>query len=244
MKTLKEQIAPFFQRLGRLRRERRYYEACSVPWFVFDFDQSDVPAGTPFDQIKLPFGKMILVIKAEPNMIPLYLESGKDGLSGAAAFLSGNWICWHGFELTRASADLSLKFALETLQAVLTGVLAFSQALQDPGVHVAAVRPVNGMRTVQWTKAQEHHVLLHRTHPANRPAGDSSSKPVDYDEAAVIRRMAHRVRAHFRVLRAARFRHKRGQAVRVREQWRGPKEWVNKRSRQTYRWVDKATLET
>ena len=150
MKTLKEQLAPHFQALGKLCRERRFYEACSVPWFVFECESSS--KAVPFDQLKLPFGKMVLVVSLQGHHFPVYLETGGAvGLYGAAVSATGVWFCWEGKTLTACCAGVSMEFARKSVGAIMAMVRAFSAAVWDPGVHVASVRPVNAMRSVEWT---------------------------------------------------------------------------------------------
>ena len=246
MKTIKEKIAPIFQEMGRICKERCFYEANSVPWVVTsisdlekDWKLSDAEAWVP------PFKQFVLVIEIKDGeQMVLYLENG--GISGTSVSSDFNGmpcgVRWGRFQdegyensLTGPKRDQYY----ELVRLALQWCKIFCQQFACGGTHLAAVQPVNAQRSIQWCKAQEHYVLLSSRHPVNH-AG--AKRETEYDENDVLKRMAHRVRAHQRVLRSARFRHKMGQKIWIQEQWRGPKEWINKRSRQIYRWIDKRTI--
>jgi hypothetical protein len=81
--------------------------------------------------------------------------------------------------------------------------------------------------------ARTHYVVLYRHHPANkREVAHGSEVEVG---AGYTLRQAHTRRAHTRVLRSPRFRHKIGQTIRIAACWCGPKEW--KQSGSIYRIV-------
>lgn len=249
MKTIKEKYAPLFQELGKQRGERRYYEACSVPWFEFEWATADggtCPPASDARTWRLPFEKMVLVLRAKEGdrevEMPFYLEQGVgDGdfaHSGMGIFPDGGLAGWG----VMSGSNMQIEEAKKRLSVSLYGIALFCRACWDPGVHVAAVRPVNRMKRVEWLKSREHYVLLRSNHPANAVTDQRKCVEMNYDEAEVLKRMVHRVRAHARVLRSPRFRHKQGLVIWVQPHWRGPEEWINKRSRQIYRWVDKKTL--
>lgn len=243
MKTIKERIAPFFQKLGEHQRDRTFYEACSVPWFQFEWKQGEtLPDPELVESHRLPFAKMVVVLLVGAVQIPVYLESGACG----EMVHSGVVLCytkegdaevagWGKFAYLN-----SRQTSARMLAYVMMGVGIFCRACWHPAVHVARVCPVNAMKSVQWTRAQEHYVLLRSKHPAN-VAG--AKREQDYDEGEVLKRMAHWVKAHERTYKHPRYKKAMGLKQWIAELWRGPKEWINKRSRQIYRWVDKKTFE-
>lgn len=106
---------------------------------------------------------------------------------------------------------------------VLVGEWLFRLSLdfQNPSLHLCRVLPRGSQgRSVEWVRAREHVVLVHKGHPANRR---------DVGPGAVVgeglQRVAHCRRAHYRMLRSPRFVRKRGSAVWVRSTWVGPTEW-------------------
>lgn len=107
---------------------------------------------------------------------------------------------------------------------------------QNPHLHFTKVSPSNPSgKSIHWVKAREHYVLIHKSHPANKAEAKTNRRMVI--DGDTIDRAAHSRRAHYRMLRSPRFRHKIGQRVWVRSAWCGPKEWTD-RSGQIYRIVD------
>ena len=98
--------------------------------------------------------------------------------------------------------------------------------------------PIPAGKSIVWQKAREHYVLLHKTHAANK-LESVGKKTIQDDQFAD--RVAHSRRAHFRLLRSPRFRHKQGQRVWVQSAWIGPKEWTD-RSGQIYRIVERHNI--
>jgi len=107
--------------------------------------------------------------------------------------------------------------------AIMTSIAWFIREVSSPSNFVASVSPDKHGRTVEWIKARTHYVVINKAHPANRPdiaLGDKVATTGDY-----IKRQAHSRRAHARVLRSQRFRHKVGHTIRVKACWVGPCEW-------------------
>lgn len=248
MKTIKEKIAPAFQELAQMTRERCFYEACSIPWFVSSMDSiqeeydvlysgRDSERVLEIDDWRPPFKQFVLVLESKTGGVTVFVDKG--GISGVCFGSYSRPVKLHQFvawgRYSTGREDHEYKVAVK---AAFRHVVAFCRLFQAGFTHVAAIRPINENKSVEWCKAQEHYVLLTSRHPANTDGGNQ----MNYDENEVIRRMAHRVRAHKRVLRSPRFRKKMGQTIWIQEQWRGPKEWINKRSRQIYRWIDKRHL--
>ena len=98
--------------------------------------------------------------------------------------------------------------------------------------------PIPQGKTILWQKAREHYVLIHKAHAANNR--ESIGKRIIQD-GPLIDRAAHSRRAHFRLLRSPKFRHKQGQRIWVQSAWVGPKEWTD-RSGQIYRIVENRNL--
>lgn len=95
--------------------------------------------------------------------------------------------------------------------------------------------PIPQGKSVAWQKAREHFVLLHKSHSANK-AEAVGQKVIE--DGGTVDRIAHSRRAHFRLLRSPRFRHKQGARVWVKSAWCGPKEWSD-RSGQIYKIIEK-----
>lgn len=106
----------------------------------------------------------------------------------------------------------------------------------NPHFHLCRKSPPEGgvPRSVEWRKAREHYVLIHKSHPANQK--ESAGKRVI--DSGPLHRAAHSRRAHYRMLRSPRFKNKVGQRVWVASAWVGPKEWTD-HSGQIYRIVDR-----
>jgi len=95
--------------------------------------------------------------------------------------------------------------------------------------------PMPQGKSILWQKAREHYVLLHKTHAANKR--EAVGKKTIQD-GSLVDRISHSRRAHFRLLRSPKFRHKQGQRIWVQSAWIGPKEWTD-RSGQIYRIVER-----
>jgi hypothetical protein len=110
-------------------------------------------------------------------------------------------------------------------------------AFANPHFHVCSKSPPAGKvpRSVEWRKARQHYVLLHKSHEANRK--ESVGKRVIAGGENPVR-AAHSRRAHYRVLRSPKFKHKHGQRVWVASAWVGPREWTD-HSGQIYKIVDR-----
>lgn len=107
--------------------------------------------------------------------------------------------------------------------AIFTSICWFIREVTSPSSFVASVTPDKQGKSIEWTKARTHYVVLHKAHPANRQGVAKGSSVVL--DASRITRQAHTRRAHARVLRSPRFRHKLGQTIMVRSCWVGPDEW-------------------
>ena len=90
-------------------------------------------------------------------------------------------------------------------------------------------------KSIQWVKAREHYVLLHKNHSANRR---EAPKLGVISDTGNNQRIAHSRRAHYRLLSSPRFKAKQGQKVWIRSAWVGPKEWTD-HSGQIYKIVDR-----
>jgi hypothetical protein len=108
--------------------------------------------------------------------------------------------------------------------AIFTSICWFIREVTSPANFVASVTPNKTGKSVEWTKARTHYVLIHKAHPANRQ-GVAKGSSVTIDNSHITRQ-AHTRRAHVRVLRSPRFRHKLGQTITVRSCWVGPDEWT------------------
>lgn len=119
-------------------------------------------------------------------------------------------------EAGRKAMQGMLSFHLLMLETFMTEIYA-------PMNVVAKVSPDKQGKSVVWTKAREHYVILNRSHPANRKevAPEATVRVSDKD----VKRCAHTRRAHLRILRSPRFKNKRGQVINVRSSWVGPEKW-------------------
>lgn len=91
------------------------------------------------------------------------------------------------------------------------------------GNFIAATRPKprsDNPKHVEWSKSQEHYVIIHRS--SNRNKSDAQSP----SPASNITRMAHTRRAHLRRLNSGRYAGN-PRIVIVRSCWVGPPEWTH-----------------
>ncbi len=126
------------------------------------------------------------------------------------------------------------------INGAMNTLIAFAIDATLPGTHIATVHPDQPGRSVQWVQARTHYTLISHGHPANN-AGVRHGGFVQVDQTAELHRMAHSRRAHFRTLKAERFRFAKGTQVFVRSAWVGPKEWRDGGSRQIYRILEPVT---
>lgn len=111
------------------------------------------------------------------------------------------------------------QWAKEAMQSMVSWLCLFLCDLDMPGNVVLKVTPESKGRTVEWRMAREHYLIINKKQASlcrDRKSGPSPQQIV---------RAAHARIAHFRVLRSEKFKHKRGQRIRVREAWIGPEEW-------------------
>lgn len=116
----------------------------------------------------------------------------------------------------------------EWVPYVLSTFYCFVSELLSPSNFIAEVAPNRKHKSVEWIKSRTHHVLLHKSHPANKETPILVNGKVVEDEK-YRHRMAHTRRAHTRLLRSSRFRRNADgstRAIRVRACWCGPKEWA------------------
>jgi len=107
----------------------------------------------------------------------------------------------------------------------------------NPHLYLCKRRPpLPQGKSILWQKAREHYVLLHKSHAANKREAIGKNTIQD---GPLIDRAAHSRRAHWRLLRSPKFRHKQGQRICVKYAWIGPKEWTD-RSGQIYRIVERS----
>jgi hypothetical protein len=99
----------------------------------------------------------------------------------------------------------------------------FISEVSSPRNFIATISPDKRGKSVEWTRARTHYVVLNKAHPANRKEVAPGAE-VDVSDA-YIKRQAHSRRAHARVLRSPRFRNKQGQTIHVAACWVGPQEW-------------------
>ena len=133
-----------------------------------------------------------------------------------------------GFQVDAENADIRRMICR-------TWVEMLAIDFQNPHLQLVKKSPPQvGGKSVEWQKAREHYVFLHKSHGANKKAALGTRPVVEGD---TLKRMAHSRRAHFRTLIHPRFGKNQGQRVFVKSSWVGPKEWTD-RSGQIYRIVD------
>lgn len=103
----------------------------------------------------------------------------------------------------------------------------------NPSLHLAKVSPKADGRSVEWMKAREHYIFVHKNSPINKKGASGK----DFDPNKEIKRTAHSRIAHYRLLKHPRYKAKRGTLIWVRSTWVGPKEWEDA-SGQIYKLVD------
>lgn len=130
-----------------------------------------------------------------------------------------NFIARRGNSILKHPPDVVCDIGI----GILTSLRFFLSELNSPSNFIAQVRPNKQGKSVEWTTARTHYVVLHKSHPANKKELQPGS-PVTEDNR-YLKRQAHSRRAHFRILRSDRFRHKLGQMIRVKSCWVGPNEW-------------------
>lgn len=119
--------------------------------------------------------------------------------------------------------------------AIFTSICWFIREVNLPSNFIAKVAPENKVgKSVEWVRARSHYVLLHKAHPANNK--DVKTGSVVAPSALSLKRQAHTRRAHARILRSSRFRHKMGLTIKIKACWVGPDEW--KQSGSIYKMTD------
>ena len=121
-------------------------------------------------------------------------------------------------EPSKFDADLKYFILL-----VFYRLLGFIYEVSLPSNFVASVSPDKKGKSVEWTKARTHYVILHKVHPANSKGVKEGTNITRSSES--IKRQAHTRRAHARILRSPRFRNKVGLTIYVKATWVGPSEW-------------------
>lgn len=102
-----------------------------------------------------------------------------------------------------------------------------------PQNFTAKVTPSANGKSVEWIQAREHYTTIHKKHEANNK-NVKEGAVVNSDPKKAMTRTAGSRRAHSRILKSARFTYMRGQTIKVRATWCGPKEWKDSAG-QTYR---------
>ncbi len=140
--------------------------------------------------------------------------------------------------LVRSASIKNMEFdnpGFQLYTQLIGSLVAFAVDAMSSSMHVAAVSPTDGEgRSVEWVKARTHFTFISHGHPANKAtvkAGERIATELDKE----LTRMAHNRRAHYKTLRHERYRFKRGQRIKVRATWVGPKEWKDEGGKQIYR---------
>ena len=142
---------------------------------------------------------------------------------------------------TGEPANAELRKKRQEMDVVMTAAFytAWLQQLcidfQNPHLFLCKKSPAvpNG-KSVLWQKQREHYVLIHKTHAANKK--ESLGRKV-IEDGPTIDRCAHSRRAHYRLLKSAKFSKKQGQKIWIKSTWVGPKEWQD-RAGQIYKIVE------
>lgn len=139
---------------------------------------------------------------------------------------------WHnnGKEITRKNELLppeKQRTVDKIVTASLLAVEILSQEYLAPGTTVARVTPDRPAKSVQWLRAREHYTIVHHRHAANDKT-IAHGAIVNQNQATEIKRLAHRRRAHDRLLKSVRFKRDANGNIRkipVAAAWVGPEEW-------------------
>lgn len=115
------------------------------------------------------------------------------------------------------------KHMKQYVSGIFTSLCWFIREVSLPSNFVASVSPDKKGKSVEWTKARTHYVILHKAHPANSKGVKEGTNITRSSES--IKRQAHTRRAHARILRSPRFRNKVGLTIYVKATWVGPSEW-------------------
>jgi len=94
---------------------------------------------------------------------------------------------------------------------------------QSPHMFPVRIRERKQGKSIQWHQAREYYSVIPRAHPAN-DQGIQQGAQVRLSQDA-IKRCAHQVRAHTRLLVHPRWGKSVGKRVPVKASWRGPREW-------------------
>lgn len=105
----------------------------------------------------------------------------------------------------------------------VTIILLIASDFVNPHLHSVKVAPkLPAGKSIVWQTTRTYYTLIHKSHPANRKESHGTRK---IDCEPQILRCAHSRRAHFRLLKSPKFKHKQGQRIWVKSMWVGPKEW-------------------
>lgn len=148
--------------------------------------------------------------------------------------VSGKWIKPADLFKTRTFQDGMIR---TMCSGALNSICAFAYDCALPQTHVATVQPAEERKSVEWTKARTHYVLITHGHPANRKEVKPGER-VANDQAGELTRMAHGRRAHWKTYRHERYRFARGQRRWIKATWVGPKEWRDEGGKQIYKLLE------
>jgi len=170
---------------------------------------------------------LILIIQNVPirgNYKPVYVFIGdpKPPFDGRIQGYSA--MVYEGRLVERKDMQPSLQKAYaDFMQGIFTSLSFFLHLLKCGSEFLVKVKPDATGKSVEWTQARTHYVLIHRSHPANN-AKVTLNQKVTLTQSH-LKKQAHSRRAHDRILRSEKFKHKRGQTIRIKACWVGPLEW-------------------
>jgi len=93
----------------------------------------------------------------------------------------------------------------------------------SPHMHPVRVRENKKGKSVEWYRKREYYKVVPRAHPANNKSVHDGAQVVLTPDA--VKRCAHQVRAHTRLLRHPRWGESVGKRITVKAAWRGAREW-------------------
>lgn len=138
-----------------------------------------------------------------------------------------------GNDRVKVSTSFNQADANEVFIACYRSLMGLCYEYTTPSNFMAQVTPRGAGKSVEWVQAREHYTVIHRHHEANQK-GLKEGAVVKADPNKQLKRTAHTRRAHTRLLKAAKWTYMRGQRVKVRATWCGPKEWQDTAG-QTYK---------
>jgi hypothetical protein len=113
---------------------------------------------------------------------------------------------------------------------IVSGVF---KKINESKKHIVEVTPNRNAKEVIWLEGRRHFVMLDPTEASKKCSMPRTEVVLKGSEVTLrscdtMTRIAHNRRAHTRTLRSARYKNKRGSIIYIKENWIGPKKWIDK----------------